>query len=100
MEGSKPAAKPGKSKRPYLWPIVLMICGTILPLVIGGVLTARGLNVPQCPTNVTQVQIDSGNCIIGANMSGIYIILALPFVFLSLVSAIIWMLIIWRKSRH
>jgi hypothetical protein len=52
---------------------------------------------PQCPTGVAQAQIDAGTCIIGADMSGIWIILAIPIVLLLLLAAGVWALVLWRK---
>jgi hypothetical protein len=93
------ANKPVGSMRAYRGPFVLLIVGTIVPLAISIAYVMRGLKVPQCPLGVTQAQIDSGSCIIGANMSGVYIVFAIPFVLLAIVSAAIWALAI-RKRRH
>jgi hypothetical protein len=79
---------------------VLLIAGTIVPLLIGTIYALRGLAVPQCPTGYTQAQIDSSDCIIGANMSGVYIFLAVPYVLMAVVSSTVWMVLIWRKRQR
>ena len=91
------ANKPSKSRR-YWWPLRLLVFGILIPPVIGTAMAIMSRR-PQCPTDYTQAQIDAGSCIIGADMSGLYIILALPFMLASILAAGVWALVIWRRSR-
>ena len=90
-----------KLTKPYVGPLIVAVGGTIVPLSIGFVAAILARR-PQCPAGVTQAQIDSGSCIIGADMSFILVFMAVPFVALSLLIAVIWAGVIWHKihPRH
>jgi hypothetical protein len=84
--------------RPYIKPLLLFIFGTIIPLVVGTALTIHGFREPQCPSYMNKMP-DGSHCVIGANMSGLYIFFALPFAALGFMGGLVWMVITWMEHR-
>ena len=82
----------------YKKPLLVAVVGTIAPLTLGFAL-ALWSHRPQCPEQVTQAQIDSGSCIIGADMSLLWVFLAVPVVLLSLVVASVWAMVLKQRTR-
>lgn len=72
-----------------------LLWGSVLALPTIGALFWF-LNPPQCPDGLTQAQIDSSHCVIGANIGGppLFIILT-PLVWWGCVSLVRW----WER-RH
>ena len=87
-----------EARQSYRKPLLLLILGTMLPLAIGALLAWKGFKTPQCPSYETTMP-DGSNCIIGANMSGLYMFFAVPFVVIFDATVIVWMLVIWRKHK-
>jgi len=91
--------KPVSHGRSYARPLSLLIIGTVLPLLIGGLLAWHGFKEPQCPSYRTTMP-DGSACVIGANFSGLYVFFAAVFVLIFDAVAIVWMLIIFRGRRR
>jgi hypothetical protein len=97
MQGSNTLTH--KSSNPYRWPRRLALGGIFVPFGTSFI-AALLLRRPQCPNDVTQAQIDAGNCIIGADMSLVLVFLAIPLVLLFVLAAAVWAGIIWYKRRR
>jgi hypothetical protein len=96
----RPVSKPARLVRhSYHGPMWLALTGTFLPLAISFAIALFSRR-PQCPDTVTQAQIDTGSCIIGADMSLLWVFFALPLVLACIVTATIWAAIIsWRNRQ-
>jgi hypothetical protein len=84
--------------RPYIKPLLLLILGTILPLAAGAALAIHGFREPQCPSYMDKMP-DGSHCVIGANMSGLYIFFALPFALAGFIGGLVWMMTTWMEHR-
>ncbi len=75
---------------------ILMLTSVWLALTV---FTFTIMNPPQCPDSYTQAQIDSANCIVGANI-GLGIFIMFIFVPLSVILIGLWSIYILRLKQN
>lgn len=91
--------KTAKQPSPYRWPLWFLGLGAIVPIVLS-LAVVYLVPRPQCPSYVTQEYLDTHSCIIGADMSIIWVLFALLLAVLVAAISVVWILIVWRRAKR